>query len=234
MLSSDELFRNKSKIMCYELDKLYYGTVDEEDCLIYEKIVNHQLKYIQLLILPNYAPVDRVLNNNFKIIKSLKEEVKNKDINLCLLHNYGEEKRNLTIEEIICLTKLITQLNARTYDELNDVCSSIVEAVVKQLKINVINQDILNDEIVISAPRLNKFKNILFNYIKISLILDGKITLDSNDYRIQRALKSSKIRKPNVEKFNISCIDYKITLNGEETTNYQRTFKYKKYLTNIK
>ena len=231
------------KIKRYPLDKLYYAKVDSKDSIICETMINRCIKYKQLITLNSYEIVDEFVID-FNIKESLKEEIKRKKINGYLINLDGKDKKELTIDEIIKITQLIELLENKSFNRLNDMCKNIVNQISDLLGINVLSNPSSDlvireiEEIVIPASKTLKFKELLFNYIKISMIVDGNITITNDDYRIKRALKGCKIRKPEFEnKFIISANDNgEITLdcdNVEEVKVYSKQKTNKKYLTNI-
>lgn len=230
------------KIKHYPIDKLYYAKVDSKDSIICETISNKTIKYKQLFNLDNYEIIDDYVLD-FKMKKTVKEEIKNKKINGILIDKDGKNKKEITIDEIIEIVKLISLLENKSYNNLNYMCKNMVNQISDLLGINVYSDPSSDlsikdvEEIIIPAPKVSKFKELLFDYIKTSIIIDNNIAITNDDYRIKRALKSCKIRNPEDEnKFIISTNNGEILLecdNVEEVKVYSKQKTNKKYLTNI-
>lgn len=243
MKTSEKVLNNNDRHSYYPLDKIYFGNVEGTDCIICELVQNHKSIYIELISLPDFSFIDRVLGNNFKLYKSLKEEIKENNINVCLLLKDGKEKRNLSLEEIINIIKLINLLGSKSFDKLNDLCNNVANQISDLLGINVYSNPSSNlrikeiDEIIIPATKALKFKNLLFNYIKISLILDSSVTITQNDYRILRAMNGCRIKYPEFEnEFKITISELgEINIECKNVDNgFQKTNTSKKNLTSIK
>lgn len=231
---------NKQKSMNkkhYPLDKLYYALVEGSECIICETFINHKPRYEQIITVRDYIPKQRILNDNFRIIKSLKEEIEIKKVNVCLISKDGKEKRELTIEEIMNIIKLINLLDKISFEHLDNVCITISNQVCDLLGINVnINPSStlkLNniDEVIVPASKAQKFKNLLFNYVKISMILDDSIIITNNDYRIIRALNGCKIKKQEIQnEFTLMGNSFgEIVLECENVVrDSKKTFRKKK------
>ena len=227
----------------YPIDKLYYAKVDSKDSIICETLSNRCIKYKHLITLDDYEIIDKYVID-FNIKKSLKEEINKKKINGCLISLDGKDKKELTIEEIIKIIKLTVLLENKSFNRLNEMCKNIVNQISDLLGINVLSNpssDLIIkevEEIVIPASKALKFKELLFNYIKISIIIDGNVSISNDDYRIKRALKGCKIKTPEFEnKFTITAnSDGEVLLdckNVEEVKTYSKQKTNKKYLTNI-
>lgn len=189
----------------YPIDKLYYAEIDGYECIVCEIFLNHKPKYKELITIPDYYVVDKILDKSFKIVKSLKEEIEEKQIGVCLLSKDGREKREVTIYEIINIIKVNTLLEKRSFDDLNNVCINMANQITDLLGININSNPSSTlklsnvEEMAIPAIKVQKFKNLLFNYIKISIILDGNVSVSNKDYRVLRALKGAKIKTPEFE-----------------------------------
>lgn len=228
--------QKKNRQMRYPLDKLYYGTVDEYDCIIYEMIQDHKSRYIELIALPSYAFIDRTLKGNFKISKSLKEEIMNNQIDVCLITKEGKDKQSITLEEITNILKLINLLEHKSFAKLDSICLQATNYICDLLGVNVLSNPSSTlefkdtEEIAIPFFKVKRLKELLFDYIKISLILDGVVTIKNDDYRIVRALNGCKIKKSEFEN------EFSITVNSNGEFNieceniakgFQKPFKKK-------
>jgi hypothetical protein len=236
MVGSTQIFnyeKTKDMHMYYPLDKLYYGYVEGYESIICEIDINHKPKYVELITLPNFVFIDRVLNNNFEITKSLKEEINNKNLDVCLLTKDGELKKEINISEVENFVKLINLLENKPFNDLNETCTNVVNKISDLLGINVYSNPSSNlklkniTEVVIPATKVIKFKNLLFKYIKISIILDDLITISNNDYRIIRALKCSKIKMPITNEFLITAnLEKQINIECSNVVDtYQKKLK---------
>ena len=244
MISSTKIFdysKDKTKRniqMYYPLDHIYYAMVEGYESIVCEMNVNHKSKYIELITLPNYTFIDRIIYHNFEITKSLKEEIDSKNINVCLILKDGKEKKEITIEEIINIIKLTKLLENKSFDKLDSICMNITNKIIDLLGINVISNPSSNLKLnviyenIIPAPKVSKLKDLLFSYIKISMILDEKVTISNDDYRILRALNVCRIKNLKENKFTLVG-----SSNGEiniECSNISNEFTKKLKLSNNK
>jgi len=205
-----------NKIKQYHLYKIYYAEIKNHEYLIYEMIKNHKLTYKKILDLQDYTLKDEIIIEDFKVTKSLLEEINNKKMNVCLLKKEGRAKQIFTIPEILQIIKITKLLENNNYDELNNFCINVVNNISDLVGINVNSNPSSNlklngvEEIIVSAPRAIKFKMILFNYLKISLLNERIIKIKGDDYRILNALNLCKIKKPK----ELNEFTLEISVNG--------------------
>lgn len=177
----------------YDINRLYYALVNNQDVLVYE---DNNL-YIELFLLDDLIYKGSIVSCT--ILKPLIEEIKEKNIDICLYYQNGTYKNVLSLKEIISINDVILKLNKNSFNNLDYISYLIVNYITDLLGINVIsnkNSNLelkVNSEISVFATKQKKFKDILFNYIKTSLLFNDDLEIKHDDYRIKKALLKSKI-----------------------------------------
>ena len=225
----------------YPINKLFYGKVDGVECIICEMYSNHNQIFKQLINLNDYSLVDKKIYD-FKIIKSLEEEIKEKKMQVCLYTKNGEDKKTIAIEDIINIVKISKILDDKTFDNMSELCYMMTNKISDLLGININSNPSSNliikdiEEICVPATKVLKFKTNLFNSIKISLILDGNVEIYNDDYRVLNALKKSGIKINGIENEFFISIDTKgqeelqcdyIIKNNKHVKSYQKINMHK-------
>ncbi|MBE6149161.1 MAG: hypothetical protein E7170_00370 [Firmicutes bacterium] len=223
-------YENKKRTY-YPVDKLFYADVDGVECIACEMYNNHNQIFKQLINLSDYSLINKKIYD-FKFIKSLKEEIKAKKMEVCLYTRNGEDKKNIAIEDVINIIKISKMLDEDNFDNINELCYIMTNKISDLLGINIESNPSSNlkiediEEICVPAIKVEKFKTSLFNSIKISLILDGNVEIYNDDYRVLNALKKSNIKNNGIENEFFISVDRK----GQEELNCDYIVKNNKHI----
>lgn len=116
----------------YDINRLYYALVNNQDVLVYED----NNSYIKLFSLDDLIYKGSIVSCT--ILKPLIEEIKEKNIDICLYYQNGTYKNVLSLKEIISINDVILKLNKNSFNNLDYISCLIVNYIADLLGINVI------------------------------------------------------------------------------------------------
>lgn len=218
----------------YDIDRLYVGRLNGKFKIAY--LLSNQIEK------PNF--INPIQNNekfdNFELLEQLETFLKQNDLDVLLTDVYGNCKKRLTMEDIAYLSKILERkinlslANAKKTEVLSTNVAGIISDLLGfNVGLNPGNfdfKDIVENEIIIPAKKLDLFKNCMKDYIQASFIAENMLifscTKDSRDYRISRSLHKSKI--PLTEQLCANNFSLRvdrsgnIVINGFELEEYKR------------
>mgnify|MGYP001362157278 CR=1 FL=1 len=97
----------------YDINRLYYALVNNQDVLVYED----NNSYIKLFSLDDLIYKGSIVSCT--ILKPLIEEIKEKNIDICLYYQNGTYKNVLSLKEIISINDVILKLNKNSFNNLD-------------------------------------------------------------------------------------------------------------------
>ena len=221
---------------CYPIQSLYLIATNSSEIVAYLDDFN------------NCFDIHSNKIENYKIIGSFEELIKSNDLNLLIVDKNGNPKRNLTVDEINYLLKILKfklSISQQIIQRNQAICVCIVKSVSDFLGLNVnsnpntqykFESEFDINEILVPASKLRLFKKAMIDYINTTLIVDRNISITyedgKRDYRIIRSLNKAGIKESERlahNTFSISLSNGKLEINDRDIKEYQGFQKIKKY-----
>ena len=221
---------------CYPIQSLYLIATNSSEIVAYLDDFN------------NCFDIHSNKIENYKIIGSFEELIKSNDLNLLIVDKNGNPKRNLTVDEINYLLKILKfklSISQQIKQRNHAICVSIVNIVSDLLGLNVktnpntpykFESEFDINEILVPASKLRLFKKAMIDYINTTLIVDRNISITyedgERDYRIIRSLNKAGIKESERlahNTFSLSLSNGKLEINDRDIKEYQGFQKIKKY-----
>ena len=225
-----------SRSNSYSVDRLYFGNLNGKLKIAY--LIENKIGVCAFLNpSPNYF-TERL--NNFEIIDQLVSVLKQHDLDILITDVNGNQKTGLSSEEVAYLLKILDRkinlslVAAKKTEVLSRNVSCIISDLLGfNIKVNPDGFDfsnIVNNEIILSAKKLNLFKHYMKDYTQASLIADNTLifscTEEGRDYRISRALNKARI--PLTDKLCQNTFSIKVDRSGKILVNGSDLEEYKR------
>lgn len=230
---------NTPKVKLYPLEQLYLVRFNNKAAvaILIEGRKSHFVDVIS-------GNIYNSLDNNFEIVSSFLDALKENNLDILLIDNNGNQKQQLSVAKITDLLKILERKRTlnQVMEQKNHIVSNNVSNIVSDLLgLNISNpstpfrfsERLGTQEVIVPAKKLMLFKKSLLKYIEASLLAEPSFIItyskDEQDYRVAKSLRKSKIIQTEKMKNNAFSVNVnregKLKVNDKDINEYQRKFE---------
>lgn len=215
----------ENRILRYPLDRLYFIEING-----YKKVA---ISY-EMSNKTGYRSLDSsTISYKVDIIDTLQNVLKENNLEVLLIGPNGNIKQALTNDDIFNIEDAVRKATKLTQEQslkLDQISFKLVDMTSDLLGFNVsvnpstnlkLNERFDIIDVVVSAQKLNIFKNTLYNFVKSSFLTEQSVILLNNgealDYRVSRALRVAKIDREKIKENTFNLLgrnDGSVEING--------------------